>query len=370
MKTNNTNKQVNDPIFNEQDGLINDVSTFNGQNDYQAKKKRKKSRGNRQVQRYRRKLRKEGLSCDAIASLVGTWVSMDPRESIRTTASNAHETTTISMAQHSLAMNPTTIDDSSSQMSFGQSSLVKKHKINRQRNHNKKMTKRFNYSVYIKDTHSSILSTAMKNTMIATDNLIKLEDISNEVFYQMLSKAFGDISKLDNYFLNENGKIEFIRQYTSLIYRLSYVQLQQQQWDYYYHIGITHNIWRDRISKHMAEKNCLCYTYGRSKHMIQQRRIQIEKHLEEIHNTIQLFEKEILLKLQQHINCSSEIQILLSNINTFVHECQQKTRNEFEYKKQMLILDANDHHLVQNVFHLKPNKSQVRLNSIVLYFYC
>ena len=100
--------------------------------------------------------------------------------------------------------------------------------------------------------------------------------------------------------------------------------------------------------------------------MIQQRRVQIEKQVQQIHNTIQLFEKEILLKVKQTTDLSSEMQILLSMINTFVNEHQQKSRDEFEYKKQMLVLDAADHRLVQTFFNLKPHKSQVRLNSISL----
>src|SRR5271155_4980072 len=91
------------------------------------------------------------------------------------------------------------------------------------------------------------------------------------------------------------------------------------------------------------------------KKMIQQRRMKIQNQLQEINNTIQLFEKEILLKLQQHTDCSSEMKILFSNINIFVYEQQQQLRDEFEYKREILILDATDHHLLDNFFHLKPN---------------
>jgi hypothetical protein len=96
--------------------------------------------------------------------------------------------------------------------------------------------------------------------------------------------------------------------------------------------------------------------------------VQIQKQLQLIHNTIASFEKEILLKIEQHTACSSEMKVLLSMINTFVHEHQQKARNEFEYKRQILILDATDHCLVQTFFNLKPTKSQVSFNSIIFFF--
>jgi hypothetical protein len=55
-------------------------------------------------------------------------------------------------------------------------------------------------------------------------------------------------------------------------------------------------------------------------------------------------------------------------INAFVHEHQQKARDEFEYKRQILILDATDHRLIQTFFNLKPTKSQVSFNSIIFFF--
>ncbi|CAF0881839.1 unnamed protein product [Rotaria sordida] len=53
------------------------------------------------------------------------------------------------------------------------------------------------------------------------------------------------------------------------------------------------------------------------------------------------------------------MKILLSNINTFVHEHQKKSRDEFEYKRQVLILDGTDHRLIHTFFNFKPNKSQI-----------
>ena len=122
------------------------------------------------------------------------------------------------------------------------------------------------------------------------------------------------------------------------------------------------------ISKRVAEKNSICYIYGRSKKIVQQRREQIQRQLQEINRTIQLFEKEVIFKVEQHIDCSLAMKRLLSNINAFVHEYQKKSRDELQYKKQILILDAIDHHLVHTFFTFKPNKSQVRLSTIL--FFC
>jgi len=117
-------------------------------------------------------------------------------------------------------------------------------------------------------------------------------NISNETFNQMLLKAFnGNLEKF-NHLINENDKITFIRHYTDLIDRYSYIKLQKSQWNWYYHIGITQNIWTIHIPKHIAEKNSIWYTYGRSKHMIEQRRKQIQQQLSEIEKLFKFLNKK------------------------------------------------------------------------------
>jgi len=82
---------------------------------------------------------------------------------------------------------------------------------------------------------------------------IDYASVPDEIFSQMSSADFNGTEKL-NCFSNEDEKIKFIRHYTSLIDRLSYVQLQEFQWKYYHHIGRTQNIWNGRMAKHLAEK--------------------------------------------------------------------------------------------------------------------
>jgi phosphoenolpyruvate synthase/pyruvate phosphate dikinase len=48
---------------------------------YQQEKEKQKSRGNRKLQRYRRKLRKQGMNADAIARSIEEWVNIDSSKS-------------------------------------------------------------------------------------------------------------------------------------------------------------------------------------------------------------------------------------------------------------------------------------------------
>ena len=162
----------------------------------------------------------------------------------------------------------------------------------------------------------------------------------------MLSTSFSSEEKLTR-FLNSKDKMEFIRCYTDLLDRWSYLKLKQVQWDYYLQIGQTQNIWASRALKRSAEKTSIAHVYGRSKSTIGQRRIQIEQ--------------QMLFQSVPNVDYSSELNSLSSIVRTFAHENQQQLRNELEYKRQMLILDATDHRFIPAFFDLKPKMGQVSI---------
>lgn len=189
-----------------------------------------------------------------------------------------------------------------------------------------------------------------------------------QFFYRMYSTIYPD-SEDPLGFLNTDEKIQLVRRYTTLIDRLSYVQLQEVQWKYYYDIGMTENIWKHRRSKHHAAKYSIEYTYGRSKTIVQQRLKQIEQHLQKSQRAIREFEANICSKCAQFDHCASAMKKLSSIVHQFVREKQKLLHYEHEYKREMLILDATDHQLFQKFFDLQPNKSHVRI-SFSFHFRC
>ena len=165
--------------------------------------------------------------------------------------------------------------------------------------------------------------------------------------------------------LIEDEKVKFIRHYIILIDRLSYVRLQEFQWKYYHNIGMTQNIWHRRLSKHLSEKYSISHTYGRSKTVIEQRIKQIEQHLQQVQSAIKHFEEEIVSKCSHDDNCFSAMKKLFTIIHQFIQEKQQPLQDEFQYKREMLILDTTDHQLLQQFFNLQPNISHVIRYSII-----
>ena len=74
-----------------------------------------------------------------------------------------------------------------------------------------------------------------------SDQQSSFTDTPDPVFDQMLSTSLPSEEKLAR-FLNSKDKMEFIRGYTDLLKRRSYLKLKQAQWDYYLQIGQTQNI--------------------------------------------------------------------------------------------------------------------------------
>ena len=196
-----------------------------------------------------------------------------------------------------------------------------------------------------------------------SDQQSGLTDTPDQVFNQMLSTSFPTEEKLAR-FLNGKSPMEFIRGYTDLLDRWSYLQLKQAHWDYYLQIGQTQNIWTNRIPKYLAEKNSMVHVYGRPKSMIEQRCTQIEQKLDHVQKSTAQFEQQMLSQSVPNTDYSSELNSLSSIVRTFVHENQQQLRNELEYQRKMLVLDATDHRLVQAFFDLKPKKGQVSIQWI------
>ncbi|CAF4444022.1 unnamed protein product [Rotaria sp. Silwood2] len=183
--------------------------------------------------------------------------------------------------------------------------------------------------------------------------------VSNRIFKQMLISSLDDAKDIVKR-LNSKDKINYIRQYTCLIHRLFYVQLQESQWKYYYDIGMQENIWSGRVSKKWAAMNSMNYTYGRSKTLILQRLKTIQRQLQQASQALQNFGNQPLPACISDMNPPLDFTKLNGIVTAVVRKGQHKLTQQFEHNKKMLILDSTDHRLVQEVYDLKPSQQQIR----------
>ena len=197
-----------------------------------------------------------------------------------------------------------------------------------------------------------------------TSFLFDYSIISNIAFKEMLlrgtttaSTAVADNNNIHSFLQswNDEETWTFTRRLTQLTNQLNYLKLQDEQWAYYYQLGITEDIWTGRVSKRMARDNSMCYTYGRSKHIIEQRRKKFQRQLKQFQSDIDQHMTQITIPL-------SDLNAIKNIVTDLVDKNQYLLRAEFERRRAMLRLDAKDHQCIQAFYDLKPSQTLVRVN--------
>jgi hypothetical protein len=190
-----------------------------------------------------------------------------------------------------------------------------------------------------------------------TDPTLFLTDFSM-ISYLDLKEMFLTIiiddndQKLLNKVFNHEEIMFFIRQLTQLINKLHYTKLQNEQWTYYYNLGIQEGIWTGRVSKNMALNNSMCYTYGRSKILIEQRGKKYQQNMVRIQDEVKNYMEQVPTVLKN-------VHRIMDIINDLVNKDQYQLRIELERRRHMLQFDAKDHQFVQHFYQLKPRKTEV-----------
>ena len=148
-------------------------------------------------------------------------------------------------------------------------------------------------------------------------------------------------------------KVTFIRQLVQLMNKFNYFKLQEEQWTYYSNLGRNEGIWYGRVSKTIATCNSMCYTYGRRKNLIEQRRKYFQQQIIQIND-----------KLNEHLKQTSHLAIdntdeFMLIVENFISREQYQLRMEFERRQAMLKFDAKDHQLVERFYGMKPRQTEV-----------
>ncbi|CAF1427977.1 unnamed protein product [Adineta steineri] len=178
--------------------------------------------------------------------------------------------------------------------------------------------------------------------------------VSNNTFKDMLltTMTTDDNQNFVNKLFDTDEMLTCIRQLTQLINKLNYFKLQDEQWSYYYNLGVSEGIWNGRVSNSMALINSMCYSYGRSKILIAQRQKNFTKKLQMLQINIDEHIKQISLS-------TADMNNLMTIINDFLYTDQYELRMELERRRAMLKFDARDHQLVHTFYNLKPRQTEI-----------
>ncbi|CAF4137034.1 unnamed protein product [Adineta steineri] len=178
--------------------------------------------------------------------------------------------------------------------------------------------------------------------------------VSNNTFTDMLMTRIttDDNQNFVNKLFDTDEMLTCIRQSTQLINKLNYFKLQDEQWSYYYNLGVNEGIWNGRVSKSMTLINSMCYSYGRSKILIAQRQKNFTKKLQMLQININEHTKQISLS-------TTDMNNLMTIINDFLYRDQYELRMELERRRAILKFDAKDHQLVHTFYNLKPKQTEI-----------
>nr|ACD54684.1 unknown [Adineta vaga] len=183
--------------------------------------------------------------------------------------------------------------------------------------------------------------------------------LSNEDFKALLLTAI--ISDTEGHFFSKLLDIDeifaLVRPLTQLVNTPNYLQVQNDQWNYFYELGITEHIWSGRVSKNMALVNSMSYTYGRSRVLVEQRRNRYKKNLEKIQTDVVEHMKQIPAFID-----SNQLMTIIKNI---VHQDQYELRMELQRRRSILKFHAKDHELVQNFYKLRPTQTEIHSAKLI-----
>jgi len=182
--------------------------------------------------------------------------------------------------------------------------------------------------------------------------------VPDRIFKQMLSNSIEN-GYLISRCLDGPEKLQFVRQITEMTNNLYFKDFQRQLWQEYYNLSSKDKNWVLKITKQYAHQHHTCRMYRPQKSFIEERQSTITHQIKRIGDEL----REHLIKLQQNITQwrpSINFDLLSHAINECVKNSQQRLKDEFNYKKEMLTLDWIDHQSLTEFYQLKPDEEVIQ----------
>lgn len=179
----------------------------------------------------------------------------------------------------------------------------------------------------------------------------------NYTFIRMLSKAIDNGEQITKW-LDTNEKVSFVRQIAKVTNDIRYYDLQRQLWQDHYDLGLKEGWWGMELSRSYAKQHRVCRAYSYKKNIIEEQHLLAKN---ELHRKIETLQK-LLLQLETNARewqPPIDHYLLSYAIDELVQHGQTRLRDEFDYKKKMLHMNANDHYLIRSFYWLKPSQEQV-----------
>ena len=190
-----------------------------------------------------------------------------------------------------------------------------------------------------------------------TPSYLKMPD---HIFVRMLSKTIEQGERIIQW-LDTKEKIDFIRQIAQVTNNVHYFDLQRQHWQDHYDLGLREGWWGMELARSYAKQHRVCRAYSFKKPVIEEQQRMARDGLQQNVEALQkyLLQLEVNARQWQPI---MDPHLMSCTIDKFVQHGQKRLRDEFDYKKKMLIIDATDHYLIRSFYWFQPTEEQVSSN--------
>ncbi|CAF1154105.1 unnamed protein product [Rotaria magnacalcarata] len=173
---------------------------------------------------------------------------------------------------------------------------------------------------------------------------------------KMLKAAFVDGKDILTWCQSKEN-LHYLREHTRLVDRVHYLKLEEDLWENYTIYGETYHCWVSPLSKKILKDNQLKSDYKISKKSTEKYRERIKQQKQEAEEEVQ--RHALLLKDYQHQDSNVDEQSLWATILALVRKGQHKLSQNYQHRKKYFKNSAKDYSLVKSCYDYQPTKEEV-----------
>ncbi|CAF4309957.1 unnamed protein product, partial [Rotaria sp. Silwood2] len=332
---------------------------------------KKKQPRNRKLQRYCRKLRKQGLDEATILMY---------KRSNQLEQQQQHQTEDVEM-EEIIPLNDTMTlpgpynpqrkimkrkrDESTKQ---DDTSIIKSLSQLSMKENSKKKKKRSSSSSKVQEQENQQQDKENEENLIQvndnkqTTSLHYYLNATDKKFKQMLKAAFiGGKDILQ--WCKSKDNLHYLREHTRLVDRVHYLKLEEDLWENYTIYGETYHCWTSPLSKTIIKDNKLESDYKISKKSMIKYQERIKQQQQEAEEQVE--KHALLLKDYQQQDSSIDEQHLWAAILALVRKGQHKLSENYEHRKKYFKNSAKDYSFVKACYDCQPTQDEIMSMQVI-----
>ncbi|CAF4352455.1 unnamed protein product [Rotaria sp. Silwood2] len=185
---------------------------------------------------------------------------------------------------------------------------------------------------------------------------------NNKKFKQMLKNAFVGGKDILQWCKSKEN-LHYIREHTRLVDRVYYLKLEEDLWENYISYGETYHCWTSPLSKTIIKDNKLEFDYKISKRSMQKYTEKIKQNKAKAEDEVQ--HHALLLTNYQQPDSNIDEQRLWAVLLALVRKGQKKLSQHYEHRKKRLKNSAQDYSLVRACYDCQPTQNEIMSKQII-----